>query len=46
MNDLKFALRQLVRQQSFTGVATLTLGLGLALVVTQFSLIDGLLRRA
>lgn len=45
MNDLKFALRQLLRNPGFTAVAVLTLGLGIGLVSAQFTLIDGVLLR-
>lgn len=45
MNDLSFAVRQLRRNPGFTAVAVLTLALGIGLVSTQFSLIDGVLLR-
>ncbi len=45
MTSLRFALRQLWRHRGNTVVAILTLGLGIGLVTTQFSLIDGLLLR-
>jgi putative ABC transport system permease protein len=45
MNDLRFALRHLFKHPSFTLIVALTLGLGIALVTTQYSLIDGLLLR-
>lgn len=45
MNDLKFALRQLLRQPGFSLLAAFSLALGIGLVSTQFSLIDGILLR-
>ena len=45
MNDLKFALRQLLRQPAFSLLAAFSLALGIGLVATQFSLIDGILLR-
>lgn len=45
MNDLKFALRQLLRQPAFSLLAACSLALGIGLVATQFSLIDGILLR-
>ena len=45
MNDLRFAFRQLLKNPGFTAVAVLTLALGIGLVSTQFTLIDGVLLR-
>lgn len=45
MHDLRLALRQLLRQKAFLLTAVLTLGLGIGLVATQYSLIDGVLLR-
>lgn len=45
MNDLKFAFRQLLRQPGFSLLAAFSLALGIGLVSTQFSLIDGILLR-
>lgn len=45
MHDLRLALRQLLRQKGFLLTAVLTLGLGIGLVATQYSLIDGVLLR-
>ena len=45
MNDLRFALRQLWKTRGATGVAVLTLTLGIGLITTQYSLIDGVLVR-
>jgi len=45
MNDLKFAFRQLLRQPGFSLLAAFSLALGIGLVATQFSLIDGILLR-
>jgi putative ABC transport system permease protein len=43
MNDLKFAVRQLLRHPGFTAVAVLTLALGIGASSTVFSLIQGVL---
>ncbi len=43
MNDLKFAIRQLLKNPGFTAVAVLTLALGIGLVTVQFSIISGVL---
>jgi predicted permease len=45
LHDLKFALRNLSRNRGFAALAASTLGLGIALVATQYSLIDGVLLR-
>ncbi|MFI5336037.1 MAG: ABC transporter permease [Opitutales bacterium] len=45
MSTVKFALRLLARQPGFTIMAALSLALGIGLVATQFSLIDGVLLR-
>jgi putative ABC transport system permease protein len=45
MNNLRFALRQLRARPTFTLMAALSLALGIGLVSTQFSLIDGILLR-
>ncbi len=41
MNDLKFALRQLLKNPGFTAVAVLTLALGIGFVTTLFTMING-----
>ena len=43
MNDLKFAIRQLLKNPGFTAVAVLTLALGIGATSTVFSLIEGVL---
>lgn len=45
MNDFRLALRALLRQKGLFATAVLTLGLGIGLVATQYSLIDGVLLR-
>lgn len=45
MHSFRDALRQLWRNLGFTLTAVLTLGIGIGLVTTQFSLIDGTLIR-
>ena len=43
MNDIKFALRQLLKNPGFTAVAVLTLGLGIGAATAMFGLIQGVL---
>src|SRR5829696_5163363 len=43
MNDLKFAVRQLLKNPGFTAVAVLTLALGIGATASVFSLIHGVL---
>lgn len=43
MNDLKFALRQLTRHKGASLLAILVLGLGIGLVVMQFSFVNGVM---
>lgn len=42
MNDLKFAIRQLLKNPGFTAVAVLTLALGIGACSSIFSMLDAL----
>jgi predicted permease len=46
MNDLKFALRQLLKNPGFTLVAVLTLGLGIGVNTSMFTVLNTLLFQA
>jgi predicted permease len=46
MNDLKFALRQLLKNPGFTAVAVLTLGICLGATLSIFAVVDAILLRS
>lgn len=45
MQTLRFAIRQILQRPAFSAMAAASLALGIGLVATQFSLIDGILLR-
>ncbi len=46
MNDLRYALRSLLRRPGFTAIAVVTLGLGIGASTAVFTLVDGVLLQA
>ena len=46
MNDLKFALRQLLKNPGFTGVAVFSLAIGLALAASTLAIVNAYLLRS